>query len=162
MVRLERVQNPLYLYQVIKEIPMKSIFIVFVAITLVSCVGNTTQIASSNVAGQRTELDSNCKTLQAAYIKNLKEIDKLNAAMDMDIQEDTEISIQITSLGSSMGAESASSAEQMLAILNAVSMEHEKALDSCDIKSGRYPDGMNNQGERIAMIKVRNQQNQNS
>lgn len=103
-------------------------------------------------------MDSNCKTLQAQYVMNRNEIDKLNAAIAMDIQEDTEIRIQLTPLAWSMGAESVTSAEQMLAILDEVRTEHEKALDSCDIKPGRHPTRPNNQGERIAMIKVRNQQ----
>ena len=149
-----------YLNNLVMEISIRQIALFSAVFALISCSGGPSQVASSTPSDPPTELDANCKTLQANYVSNKGEIDKLTAAMTTDLQEDTEVHIQLTALGTSKGAESVTSPEEMLAILNAVKMEHEKALEYCDtITAGTYPSAQVSQGERVAMIKVRNQQN---
>ena len=72
-----------------------------------------------------------CEVLRENYRMNLEEIDKLETALAMDRQEDAEVQIQLTALGASMVAENITSPEQMLIILNAVRMEHERVLGPC-------------------------------
>jgi hypothetical protein len=139
--------------KLVKTIATAVAVVVAVAI-LASCSANPTQIASSEVPDQGTELSALCNVLRADYAVNVEQMEKLEVAMAMDIQEDTVVQIQLTALGASMGAENISSPEQMLVILNAVKLEHEKVLSYCPNRQHRYNETYGS-GSRLAASKAR-------
>jgi hypothetical protein len=150
---------------------MYRLLFVPIVVILASCSATPTQITSSEVPDQGTELSALCSVLRADYAVNVEQIEKLEVAMAMDIQEDAVVHIQLTALGASMGAENISSPEQMLVILNAVKLEHEKALSYtgkpnastskmvCMTQPGAPINEKYGTGQRLAAIKMRVQNN---
>ena len=138
---------------------MYRLLFVPIVVILASCSATPTQITSSEVPDQGTELSALCNVLRVDYAANVEQIEKLEVAMAMDIQEDTVVQIQLTALGASMGAENISSPEQMLEILNAVKLEHEKVLSYCHNRQHRPGNENYDTGQRWAAKRAREQNN---